>query len=151
MFLNKYVVFAVRFFLGIVFVLASIDKIMAPDAFAASIVGYQLVPYPLVNGIALVIPWVELLCGIFLVAGVYLRGSSLLVSALLGLFVVVIISALLRELKIDCGCFGKEHATPVSWMKVLEDFGMLILGIYSYLFASSPQRRTVSGSRPASS
>src|ERR1043165_8259056 len=106
---NKYLVFVVRFFLGIVFIVASIDIITAPDAFAASIVGYQLVPYPIINIFALVIPWVELFCGIFLIAGVHVRGSSVLVSALLGVFAVAIVTALLRGLKIDCGCFGKEH------------------------------------------
>lgn len=132
---NKYLLLAARLTLGVVFIVASIDKIASPDAFAANVVAYGLVPYSTINLIALVLPWVELLCGIFIAAGVYVRGSSAVISILLGLFIVAIVSALLRDLKIDCGCFGKDHATPVSWMKVIEDLGLLILAVYSYVFS----------------
>jgi putative oxidoreductase len=136
---NKYLLLVARLLLGSMFIVASIDKIAAPEAFAANIVAYKLIPYALVNIMALVVPWMELLCGIFLVGGVYTRGSSALISILLVVFIVAIMTALLRELKIDCGCFGKEHATPVSWMKVLEDVGLLILGLYSYRFSRGPE------------
>ncbi|HTK81964.1 MAG TPA: MauE/DoxX family redox-associated membrane protein [Bacteroidota bacterium] len=135
---NKYILAVVRIFLGSVFIVASIDKISAPDAFAASIVAYKLVPYAAVNILALVIPWLELVCGIFLIGGVYVRGSSFALSVLLTVFIVAIITALLRELKIDCGCFGKEHATPVSWMKVGEDLGLLLLSMYNLIFGPKP-------------
>ena len=63
-------------------------------------------------------------------------------------FIVAMIGALLRELKIDCGCFGKEHATPVSWMKVWEDVGLLILGAYSYLVSRLSDRKKMQDSVP---
>ena len=134
---NKYLLLAARLLLGSMFIVASIDKIAAPDAFAANIVAYQLLPYALVNMIALIVPWMELLCGIFLVGGVYTRGSSALLSILLVVFIVAMVAALLRELKIDCGCFGKEHATPVSWRKVAEDVGLLLLGVYIFIIPPS--------------
>jgi len=133
--------------MGTVFIVASIDKITAPDAFAASVVAYQLLPYSLVNLFALIVPWIELICGVYLVAGVHVRASSSILSILIGIFIVAIISALLRELKIDCGCFGKEHATPVRWMKVLEDVGLLVLGALSYFFADV----SVAGGAPGAS
>ncbi len=132
---NKYLLRIARFILGIVFIVTSIDKIDNPDAFAANIVAYKLAPYALINVIALMMPWLELLCGVFLIAGVYVRGSSVLISVLLGVFMVAMMSALLRGLDIDCGCFGKEHASPVTWMKVFEDVGLLVLGLYSYRFS----------------
>jgi len=138
---NKYLLLIVRLFLGGMFIVASIDKIAAPDAFAANIVAYKLIPYAAVNIMALVIPWLELLCGIFIIGGVYLRGSSALISILLGVFIVAIVTALLRELKIDCGCFGKEHATPVTWMKVVEDIGLLVLSLYIYKFSRSSEEK----------
>src|SRR5258706_8008307 len=132
MFSNKYLILLERLFLGTVFIVASIDKITAPDAFAANIAAYKLMPYSLVNMLALVIPWVELICGVFLVGGVYMRGSSVVLSALLVIFIVAMASALLRGLKIDCGCFGKEHATVVSWIKVLEDLGYMVLALWCF-------------------
>jgi hypothetical protein len=142
---NKYLLAVARLFLGSMFIVASIDKIAAPDAFAANIVAYKLIPYALVNIMALVIPWMELVCGIFLIGGVYTRGSSALISILLVVFIVAMAAALLRELKIDCGCFGKEHATPVSWMKVLEDVGLLILSLYSYRYPRRSENQDQTG------
>lgn len=132
---NPYTLFLSRAVLGLVFVLAGMDKIVFPDAFAASIEAYKLAPYAAVNLIALILPWMELLCGIFLLGGVYLRGSSAIVSSLLVFFIFAVISAMMRELKIDCGCFGKEHAAPVSWMKVVENAGLALLGLHILLFA----------------
>lgn len=127
---NPYVVLVSRYLLGVVFIIASIDKIFFVEAFAANIEAYKMVPYPIVNLLALIIPWLELICGILLIGGVYVRGSALILTALLGIFTAAIISALMRGLEIDCGCFGKDHATPVSWTKVAEDLGLMVLGVY---------------------
>ena len=83
---------------------------------------------------AFVIPWLELICGILLMVGVKSRPGAIIISTLLALFMVAIISALLRNLNIDCGCYGKEHATPISWMKVGEDAGLMIMGMYVFYF-----------------
>lgn len=139
---NRYIIVLSRVVLGLVFIIASIDKITAPDAFAANVQAYGLVPYALVNVMALVIPWIELICGIFLLGGVRVQSCSAILSVLLCVFVVAMMSALARELKIDCGCFGKEHATPVSWMRVLEDVGLLILGIHLIIFRTDAVRES---------
>lgn len=131
---NPYLVLVTRCILGCVFVFAAVDKIVAPDAFAESVFAYGIVPYPMINLFALIIPWLELICGIFLVAGVSLRASSFLISILLLFFIVAIVIALSQNLNIDCGCFGKDHATPVSWMKVLEDICLLLLGLHIFFF-----------------
>ncbi|MBI1803087.1 MAG: DoxX family membrane protein [Ignavibacteriae bacterium] len=135
---HPYVVLLVRCFLGVVFVIAAIEKIAIPETFAISVEAYKLIPTYVINVFALVIPWVELVCGLFLIAGVFVRASSALLSGLLAVFVVALISALLRELKIDCGCFGPSHATPVGWGKVLEDVGLLVLSLYVF-FVSAPK------------
>ena len=126
-----------RFILGIVFILASIEKIPQPELFALNIEAYKIIPLFLVNIAALVIPWVELICGIFLIAGINTRSSSFMLSLLSIIFILLIISALARGLKIDCGCFGSENSSPVSWIRVLEDIGLLILGIYIFIFSES--------------
>ncbi len=133
-FSNRFVILLSRLILGMVFIVASIDKIALPEAFAASIQAYDLLPIGIINILALVIPWMELLCGIFLVTGMLVRSSSAVVSVLLGVFVIAMVSALLRNLTIDCGCFGKAYATPVSWARVLEDAGLLLLGLHLFFF-----------------
>jgi hypothetical protein len=131
--------------LGTVFIVASIDKIVVPAAFAESILAYRIVPYAFVNLVALLIPWVELVCGVLLVAGVRVRPSAVILSALLSVFILAIISALVRELKIDCGCFGSDHATPVSWTKVAEDVGLLLLGLHAFAHSRENAPQDVPG------
>ena len=131
---NKYLILLSRLILGVVFIIASIDKIADPAAFAASIQAYQLFPVALVNLAALVMAWIELLCGVFLLGGVLVRGSSAIVSLLLAVFIAAMLSAMARGLVIDCGCFGKGHETPLGWLRVLEDAGMLLLGLYLVRF-----------------
>ena len=136
-FSNRYLLFISRLVLGSVFIIASIDKIALPEAFAANVQAYRLAPFSLVNIFALVIPWAELVCGIFLIAGVFIKTSSLVLSSLLLVFTFAIISALLRGLNIDCGCFGVEHTSPVSWMRVLEDVGLMVLGMHIFIFSEN--------------
>ncbi len=131
---NKYVMLLSRVVLGTVFIVAAIDKIANPDFFAESIVAYKLLPYAIVNMFALIVPWAELLCGVFLIGGVFMRSSSLLLSLLLVMFLLAIMTAILRGLEIDCGCFGAAHATPVGWGKILEDIGLLMLAVHLFFY-----------------
>jgi uncharacterized membrane protein YphA (DoxX/SURF4 family) len=134
---NATVVLLSRLVLGTFFIVASIDKIGFPDAFAANIFAYKLVPAIFVNVAAVFLPWLELLTGIFLVAGVRVRSSAAIVAFLLAVFMVAMSIALFRELKIDCGCFGKDHATPVTWARVLEDAGLLVLALHLLAYPRS--------------
>ncbi len=131
---GRMILLAARWVLGLVFVVAAIDKIGTPEIFAGSIEAYKILPLAIVNVFALVLPWIELLCGLFLLAGVRLRASAFLLSMLLILFVFAILSAMMRNLNIDCGCFG-THATPIGWGKVAEDLGLLVLSVVIYLDA----------------
>ena len=58
---HRYVVFLVRLFLGVVFIVAAIEKIAVPETFAISIEAYKLLPLQAINIFALLIPWVELI------------------------------------------------------------------------------------------
>lgn len=120
--------------LGIFFVVAALPKLADPPAFAHMIYNYRILPGPLVNLAALVMPWAELLLGIALVLGIWRRTAALLVGALLALFIVAISVNLLRGNAIDCGCFdvasaGKswEERIRDMWMVVVRDIGMLLL------------------------
>lgn len=134
---NKYLTLISRIILGLVFIIASVEKIAMPGEFALSVQAYQIVPLPLVNIVALILPWIELICGLFLLGGIFVRSSSVLLSCLLVIFILGISTALVQNLKIDCGCFGPTHATPIGWKKILEDVGLLLLAIQLYFFPRS--------------
>jgi len=79
-----------RIVLGLVFLSASLHKIVDPGSFARAMANYRLLPAELVNFFAVVIPWVELLCGVLLLLGQWVRTCSLLVSCMLVVFVVAV-------------------------------------------------------------
>lgn len=137
---NPILVLAVRLVLGGIFIFAALDKIAEPDAFAKSISNYHLIPTAMLNIMALTMPWIELLAGIFLIIGVRLKAASAIISGMLIVFLVAIISAIIRGYNIDCGCFAQTSqgaaakASKVGWLKVMEDTAMLIGGLYIYFF-----------------
>jgi uncharacterized membrane protein YphA (DoxX/SURF4 family) len=117
-----------RLCVGIIFIYASFYKIIEPGLFAKSIWYYHLVPGVLINLMALVLPWLELLCGLGLILGVFYRGSVWWMTVLTVIFIVALSSTIARGLSIDCGCFkvGKT-ATGPAWNALLIDIPVLLL------------------------
>lgn len=105
----SYLQLAARIVLGVVFIYASAHKIMEPEGFAEAIANYQILPAALVNPSALLLPWVELVCGICLVFGVLSRGSALILAALLVIFIWALGFSIYRGLDISCGCFSTSN------------------------------------------
>lgn len=124
-----------RVALGAVFIVASLDKIQNPEAFATSIANYRLLPYKLINGIAIVLPWLELVTGTLLVLGVWIRASTMILWGLLLAFSVAISQALARGLDISCGCFSTNPvAERMSWWTLIWDLIWLSWGILIWIF-----------------
>lgn len=119
-----------RLLLGAVFIYASWDKILDPAAFAAIITNYQLLPPVLVNIAALVLPWLELVCGICLVLNRWTRGSALMVAALMVIFMGALGYSAYRGLDIACGCFTMTGEAPKNiWGYLVRDIALLALAI----------------------
>ncbi len=130
--------------LGLLFIAAAIPKLLDPPGFAHMVYNYRILPGGLVNLLALVLPWLELLCGVALVLGIWSRTAASLVSLLLLVFIAALTFNLLRGNAIDCGCFdmreaGKSVAERLSDMKmtILRDVGMLALAA-QILWAARP-------------
>lgn len=120
----------VRIVLGVVFIFASFEKIADPTAFAASISGYRIVASDPALMIGTVLPWIELLCGLGLLLGLFVRGSALLALIMLSLFTVVVLSALVRGLDISCGCYTQDpSAERIGWWKVGENAVLILMSL----------------------
>ncbi|HYO75684.1 MAG TPA: MauE/DoxX family redox-associated membrane protein [Thermoanaerobaculia bacterium] len=124
----------VQLALGAIFIAAALPKISDPPSFAHMIYNYRILPGGLINITALVMPWVELIAGLALIVGVWVRPARTLIAAMLVVFIVAISINLLRTNAIDCGCFdvsaaGKTHAEQIKdmWMVILRDIGMLLM------------------------
>lgn len=127
---NEYVALLLRVLLGLTFLTASIDKIADPGGFATAITNYKLISGPLALFVATILPWIELLCALFILAGIYRRGSSLLLALVLIGFTLAVTSGILRGLDISCGCFTLDPTVgKIGWQKVIENSGLIIASV----------------------
>ena len=122
-----------RFYLGGVFIYASLNKINFPGEFSDNIAAYLLVPYFLVNPMAILLPWIELVSGVCLVAGIRVRASAAVICTLLGIFTLAVAVVLVKKTPIDCGCF-QNVGDPVSLLTVGRDLIWLAMGIYVFKY-----------------
>ena len=98
------------------FLAACAAKIRDPEAFALAIHRYRLLPGEWVNLMAIVMPWIELTCGLaVLAAPARLRAAgALLITGMLATFTVAISLNLLRGIEASCGCFSTRADAAVS-------------------------------------
>jgi putative oxidoreductase len=130
---NKPLLLLFRVVLGGLFIYAGVVKVGDPLDFAQDIRNYRLVGQSLSFIAAVVLPWLEILAGAFLIAGVWKRGAALVITGLLVFFIVLTLVTMARGLDVDCGCFG-ALSRKSGWSVVFEDLGMLALSL-SILFA----------------
>lgn len=123
---NRYVILSIRVLLGVVFIWASIDKIAHPGGFAEAIYNYRMLPYWAINLMAIVMPWLEMICGIFLILGILWRGAAFMLGVLLAVFIVALSSALIRGLDISCGCFTVDGEEAIALDLLIRDILMFL-------------------------
>jgi uncharacterized membrane protein YphA (DoxX/SURF4 family) len=88
-----------------------------PAEFEATLASYWFFPGVLLAPLARVVPWLELVVGLALVAGYFTRATALVGAALYAGFVMVLGQAILRKVPLtDCGCFGQvgPHLQPIQ-------------------------------------
>lgn len=131
-----------RLLLGLVFVYASYDKILHPQAFALAVFNYQVAPDWAVNLIALILPWLELLLGLCMIFGLWMPGVTVAGTGLLVVFLGALVFNQIRGLDIHCGCFSTEITKgPAGLGTVLRDVGFLAVSLYLLLAVFLSGRR----------
>src|SRR6185503_3933045 len=100
----------VQIALGAIFVVAALPKIIDPPSFAHMVYNYRILPAGLINIAAIVMPWLEILCGLALILGVWTKPARSIIAALLAVFMIAITINLMRGNAIDCGCFDTSAA-----------------------------------------
>src|SRR5579859_6020613 len=144
-----------RLVVGGIFLLAGIDKVIAPGAFADAVRAFHLLPPALVLPFAFVVPWIELLVGAYLVVGYLCRIAAAGSIALLGMFVFALITSLVSgDTNHACGCFGSgggvngvlsllEGGQTIGWWDPIRD--LILIGMSILLFRSGAGTMSVDG------
>ena len=135
-----------RLILGGLFIKMGWAKIADPVAFLKLIRQYEMIPdanYLLLNGLAAVLPWIEIFCGLLIIVGLALRGTALLLAVVLVEFTFVVAMRAVGiyqagdipfcDIKFDCGCgTGEEFICS----KLPQNAGLLALSLYVLLSKS---------------
>ena len=104
-------------------------KLRNPADFAEAVAQYRLLPAPLVNGFALLLPAAELVVAVGLLVTPYARELYLLLTWMLLLFIAALGQALARRLGITCGCFAIADipgSVGETWFSLLRDVVLLV-------------------------
>jgi protein-disulfide isomerase/uncharacterized membrane protein YphA (DoxX/SURF4 family) len=97
---------AVRLALAATWFYSAVAKLVAPQTFIRAIRAYRLVPESWAVPIGYGVPVLELVMGVFFLVGFSIRASAVICSLRIITFTAAIVSAWVRGLQIDCGCFG---------------------------------------------
>jgi hypothetical protein len=119
-----------RLALGVLWLYASHDKILHPQAFAEAVYNYQILPDAAVNLAALTLPWLELLLGLGLISARWLPGATAVSTGLLWVFISALAFNQMRGLDIHCSCFSTESTGgPAGFWTLARDAGFLALSM----------------------
>lgn len=134
---NGWIELAARWILGLTFIYASLHKILSPADFAKIVYGYNLFPMVLINLIAIILPFMELITGLALIFGIYPRPAAIIINGLLLAYIVALSINLIRGHEFHCGCFsaGEGGHTETPAMTILRDIIYFILGLQVILFS----------------
>ena len=112
---RHWILFFMRLVLGGIFTFSAWSKIMAPQALADAIVGFDIIPESIALEAAIMLIWLELICGIFMLLGLWARATVIVITGMLTLFEIGLISVVVRGIEVNCGCFGQFSEMQVGW------------------------------------
>jgi uncharacterized membrane protein YphA (DoxX/SURF4 family) len=126
----------VRIILGLLFIVSGAEKVISPaENFFYVIEGYDVLPLWLARIVSVTFPWIELLVGLFIALGLWLRPAFyglLLISAS---FIGIVGQAIIRKLPIEnCGCFGNLIHLPLQGVIILDStiFAVTLLCLFNF-------------------
>ncbi len=118
-----------RIVVGSILLASGFSKVIHPyQNFLYVVQAYQLLPGWAETLAAIVMPWVELMIGLFLVLGLWTIQVLRWALMLFAVFIVVVAQALMRVLPLDhCGCFGSWIQATPRQIIVFDSFCFLVL------------------------
>lgn len=129
-----------RLIVGGLFIYMGFNKTQDPVGFLKLIREYQMIPQGmpvLLNVLAVTLPWLEVLCGVLLIAGVAVRGTAgLLVTMLVGFTAIIAVRAVdiyqstgqaFCQIAFDCGC--GTGVVNICFKLFVENTGLLLLSL----------------------
>ena len=122
-----------RLLLGGIWIWAAWSKLGNPRGFVQAVRAYDMTPEWLSKAIGYGLPVLEVCIAALLVLGIVTRAAAIVSGLLLFVFLIGLIQASVRGLKLECGCFGGGGTTIGSThytLDILRDVGLIALSAY---------------------
>jgi uncharacterized membrane protein YphA (DoxX/SURF4 family) len=124
---------------GLVLAYASYEKILDPQGFARVVYRYRLAGPTATTGfvppnvLAAVLPWLELIVGLLLVANVWRREAAAVAASLMAVFIGAVGYTLAAGIDVGgCGCFTLDAGgRAAGWGLIAADAGLLVLALWA--------------------
>jgi putative oxidoreductase len=138
---SRYLPAALRLALGVMFLYAAWTKLRQSWLlFAMAVDAYGLLPQWAVTVVARALPWAELLLGVWLITGKWIRLSASAASLVMLAFLTMMVRSYFKGMQIDCGCFGGGDV--ISPYTLLRDGSLLGASLALTWFAFRRAGRT---------
>jgi putative oxidoreductase len=124
----RWIWFLCRLVYGGMFVYAGAEKMAEADIFASVIFNYQILPVKVVYAAAMLMPAIEIVCGLALCANALAKGASVMLNLLMVGFIGAMGLAMARGLDVTCGCFGGA-GQAVTGATLARDAAFLAVGL----------------------
>ena len=123
------VVAVARLVLGALLIVSGALKIGHPVDLASAIAGFRLLPAELAAPLAVILPYFEVLLGLYLLAGMFTRIAAWVAAVQFTIYAAAIASAVVRGIPANCGCFGPGDAAVADWPHVAFDLALAALAV----------------------
>jgi putative oxidoreductase len=140
---NRYALLVFRLILAALFLLSSYGKLVDIERYSVDAVyNFGVLPMVLARPFGLMMPFIELLCGLGLLFGVLTRLAAIGIALMSVAFFIAKAIVLSHGRSIDCGCFGAIIDTLAS-VTIFMDLPVVVLGLFIF-FAPDRTRHWLS-------
>jgi len=131
---GKLLLYISIFLLFLIYFSAGVIKILTPRQFYGAVMSYEIIKDPFaVAMISSIVPFLEVFCAIFLLIPTWRKSSSLLLLIITLIFLFAILSAYLRGINMDCGCFGGVLVGETGLSSIIRNIFLSILSAFVFL------------------
>ncbi len=88
-----------------------------------------MLPDAAIYGVALVLPWLEVVTGMCLLTGFVPRGAGLCASIMMGVFLAAMAWATHKGISTQCGCFTTKADDAISPATFMRDGSILLVAL----------------------
>lgn len=131
---GKIILYISILILFLIYLSAGIIKILTPRQFYGAVMSYQIIKEPYaVAMVSSIVPFLEVFSALFLLIPAWRKSSSLIIFLMTVVFLFAILSAYLRGINMDCGCFGGVLVGETGLSSIIRNIFLSFLSAFVFI------------------